>query len=236
MRVFRPVVLTQALLMASAQAQIASCGSVGTQLVGHELVGRVALLLQQLPHESQGSRCIPHGLDQQAQHLGRTHPSAPSRPRQKSCCGRRSWPRKRSRPQHDLRRGRDGAERRVRSKGVVVPTPALDDDLGLLERGEDLAVEQLVPEFTSVTPMERIATATDRPCAVSTSTWRSFATISSGLCLFLDTDPSSSWLRTIPQGGPLLRGQTTPREALKPKSLVENRLGYLRLLRRFCRW
>ena len=124
----------------------------------------------------------------------------------------------------------------MRSKGVVVPTPALDDDLGLLERGEDLAVEQLVPELTSVTPMERIATATDRPCAVSTSTWRSLATISSGLCLFLDTDPSSSWLRTIPQGGPLLRGQTTPREALKPKSLVENRLGYLRLLRRFCRW
>ena len=45
--------------------------------------------------------------------------------------------------------------------GVVVPTPALDDDLGLLERGEDLAVEQLVPELTSVTPIERIASATD---------------------------------------------------------------------------
>jgi len=65
------------------------------------------------------------------------------------------------RPQYDLRRGRDGAERRVRSNGVVVPTPALDDDLGLLERGEDLAVEQLVPELTSVTPIERIASATD---------------------------------------------------------------------------
>ena len=37
----------------------------------------------------------------------------------------------------------------------------------------------------------------------------SLATISSGLCLFLDIDPSSSWLRAIPQGGPLLRGQTT---------------------------
>jgi len=49
----------------------------------------------------------------------------------------------------------------VRSNGVVVPTPALDDDLGLLERGEDLAVEQLVPELTSVTPIERIASATD---------------------------------------------------------------------------
>jgi hypothetical protein len=49
----------------------------------------------------------------------------------------------------------------VRADRVVVPTPALDDDLGLLERGEDLAVEQLVPELTSVTPIERIASATD---------------------------------------------------------------------------
>ncbi len=87
------------------------------------------------------------------------------------------------------------------AKGVVVPTPALDDDLGLLERGEDLAVEQLVPELTSVTPIERIASATGRPCAVSTSTCRSFATISSGLCRFLDIDPSSSWPKAIPQGG-----------------------------------
>ena len=75
--------------------------------------------------------------------------------------GRRSWSGKRSRPQHDLRGGRDGAKGRVRSKGVVVPTPALDDDLGLLERGDDLAVEQLVPELTSVTPIERMASATD---------------------------------------------------------------------------
>jgi hypothetical protein len=49
----------------------------------------------------------------------------------------------------------------VRSNGVVVPTPALDGDLGLLERVEDLAVEQLVPELTSVTPIERIASVTD---------------------------------------------------------------------------
>ena len=77
------------------------------------------------------------------------------------------------------------------SKGVVVPTPALDDDLGLLERGEDLAVEPLVPELTRVTPIERTASATGVPWAVSTSTWRSLATISSGLCLFHDMDPSS---------------------------------------------
>ena len=83
------------------------------------------------------------------------------RPERHGRGGRRSWPRKRSRPQHDLRGGRDGAKGRGRADRVVVPTPALDDDLGLLERGEDLAVEQLVPELTSVTPIERIASATD---------------------------------------------------------------------------
>jgi len=59
----------------------------------------------------------------------------------------------------------------VWAKGVVVLAPALDDDLGLLERIEDLAVEQLVPEpalgldprVTSVTPIERVASATDWP-------------------------------------------------------------------------
>src|SRR5215213_9263281 len=84
--------------------------------------------------------------------------------------------------------------------------PALDDDLGLLERREDLAVEQLVPELTSVTPICRIASATVRPCAVSTSTCRSFATISSAVCLFLLILSSSIRLeshtsgRTISQG------------------------------------
>ena len=83
------------------------------------------------------------------------------RPERHGRGGRRSWPRKRSRPQHDLRGGRLVGQRGVGAKGVGVATPALDDDLGLLERGEDLAVEQLVPELTSVTPIERIASATD---------------------------------------------------------------------------
>jgi DNA polymerase III subunit epsilon len=33
-------------------------------------------------------------------------------------------------------------------------------------------------------------------------------TISSGVCLFLNIKQSSTWLKAIPQGGPLLRGQT----------------------------
>src|SRR3954449_8504804 len=40
-------------------------------------------------------------------------------------------------------------------------------------------------QLTSVTPMERIASATGVPCATSTSTWRSLETISSGVCRFL---------------------------------------------------
>ncbi len=83
------------------------------------------------------------------------------RPERHGRGGRRSWLGLRSRAELNLGCGRDGAERRVRADRVVVPTPALDDDLGLLERGEDLAVEQLVPELTSVTPIERIASATD---------------------------------------------------------------------------
>jgi len=34
----------------------------------------------------------------------------------------------------------------VWADGVVVDTPLLDDDLGLADRVEDLAVEQFVPE------------------------------------------------------------------------------------------
>src|ERR671910_952254 len=69
------------------------------------------------------------------------------RPERHGRDGRRSWPGKRSRPQHDLWRGWDVAEGRVRPDRIVVPAPALDDDLGLLERIEDLAVEQLVAEL-----------------------------------------------------------------------------------------
>src|SRR5215207_8692873 len=104
---------------------------------------------------------------------------AHDRPERHGRGGRRSWPRKRSRPELNLGCGRPVGQRGVWAKGVIVATPALDDDLGLLERVEHLAVEQLVPELTCVTPTERIASATGRPCAVSASTCRSLVTISS---------------------------------------------------------
>ncbi|MGE0340612.1 MAG: DUF4212 domain-containing protein [Xanthobacteraceae bacterium] len=56
--------------------------------------------------------------------------------------------------------------------------------------------------------MARTASATCRPCAISTSTCRSFATISSAVCLFLAIDPILH-RKTILQGGPLQRGQIT---------------------------
>ena len=48
MRVLGSVVLTQTLLMGRGVGQLASCCPIGTQLVGHELVWRIALLLEQL--------------------------------------------------------------------------------------------------------------------------------------------------------------------------------------------
>src|SRR4051812_15764537 len=60
-------------------------------------------------------------------------------------------------------------------------------------------------------PDVRIASATGVPWATSTSTWRSLATISSGLCLFLDMDPSSFGSKAILQGGPLQRGRINTR-------------------------
>jgi hypothetical protein len=66
--------------------------------------------------------------------------------------GRRSWPGLRSRPRgvsrhEDFRCGRAVAEGRVRPHRIVVAAPALDQDLGLPERVEDLDAEQLVPEL-----------------------------------------------------------------------------------------
>jgi hypothetical protein len=77
-----------------------------------------------------------------------------------------------------------------------VAPPAFDQDLGLAQAVEDLSLEQLVKQAgvealdiavlpraarRSVTPIWRIASAVLWPCDIKTSTWRSFATISSGL-------------------------------------------------------
>ncbi|MCJ2085063.1 hypothetical protein MKK88_03510, partial [Methylobacterium sp. E-005] len=47
------------------------------------------------------------------------------------------------------------------------------------------------------------------PCEIKTSTCRSLATISSAVCFFRPMTTSSTWLKAIPQGGPLFRGQAS---------------------------
>src|SRR5215218_4643691 len=110
--------------------------------------------------------------------------------------GRQSWSGERRRPgceggHEQLRSRRPVAQRSMRPHAVGVLSPALDHNFGLPQRVENLSIQQFVSQPTSVTPIERIASATLRPCETSTSTWRSLATISSGLCLFLTRDPSS---------------------------------------------
>ena len=54
-------------------------------------------------------------------------------------------------PHRRFWRGRAIAQRTVRPHRVVLPSPSLDQDLGLRQRVEDLAVEQFVAQL----PVER---------------------------------------------------------------------------------
>jgi len=72
----------------------------------------------------------------------------------------------------------------MRPDRIVTPSSALDHNFGMLQCVKDLAIQPFVSEPTSVTPIERIASATGVPCATTTSTWRSFAMIPSGVCRF----------------------------------------------------
>ena len=91
-----------------------------------------------------------------------------------------------------------------------MPPPSLDQHLRLAERVEHLGPQQLVAYVCSVTPIDRAASATALPCAASTSTWRSLATISSGVCAFfrpIRAPPFASAGHIT--GGPLLGGQVS---------------------------
>src|SRR5689334_218001 len=86
--------------------------------------------------------------------------------------GRRSWPGGEGGHEH-LRSRRLVAQRPMRADGVVMASPAFDHNSGLPQGVKDLAVQELISQPTSVTPMARIASATGVPCATRTSTWRS---------------------------------------------------------------
>jgi hypothetical protein len=134
--------------------------------------------------------------------------------------GRARWTwagrRHRQRRRDHLRCGRAVAERGVRPRRVVVFAPPLDQHLRFPERVEHLGPQQLVAYVCSVTPIDRTASATDLPCAASTSTCRSLATISSGVCAFflpIHEPPFASAAHIA--GGPLLGGQVTSPTRLK---------------------
>jgi hypothetical protein len=62
MGVFRPVVLAKALLMASAEPEMAARSPVGPKPVGEEHGRRIALLPEELAHQPQGYGRVPLGL------------------------------------------------------------------------------------------------------------------------------------------------------------------------------
>ena len=67
----------------------------------------------------------------------------------------------------------------MRPNGVVVPAPSLDEHLSLLERVEDLAVEQLVSELCSDMPIRRQISPTVIPWLKRTSASRRWPMICS---------------------------------------------------------
>jgi hypothetical protein len=70
-----------------------------------------------------------------------------------------------------------------------VAPPRLDQHLGFPQAVEDLTLQQFVAQLVWVTPIERAAASIVCPCATSTSTCLSLATISSGACRFLLISP-----------------------------------------------
>ena len=72
----------------------------------------------------------------------------------------------------------------MRTFGVNVSAPHLDDHLCFLETAEEFAVEAFVQELCSVVPASLQATEIVLPWACNTSIWRSFVTICSAASLF----------------------------------------------------
>jgi class 3 adenylate cyclase len=69
MRIFGPIVLPQALLMASRQAQFRLGRSVGAQLIGDQRRRRKALFPEQFAHEVRGRPCVAAPLHQQVENF-----------------------------------------------------------------------------------------------------------------------------------------------------------------------
>jgi hypothetical protein len=67
--VLRPVVLANALLMASAKPEMAARSPVGPKSIGDEHARRIALLPEELAHQPKGGCLVALGLDEQVEDL-----------------------------------------------------------------------------------------------------------------------------------------------------------------------
>ena len=69
MRILGPIVLAQAPLVASRQADFGLCGAVRAKLVGHQHIGCEALFLEQLAHQFHGCSLVAPSLHKQVENL-----------------------------------------------------------------------------------------------------------------------------------------------------------------------
>jgi len=69
MRVLRPVVGSEPLIMLGRQAQASERGTVGSEFFGHDLAWRETLALQELSHQLHSCFGIASGLDQQVENF-----------------------------------------------------------------------------------------------------------------------------------------------------------------------
>ena len=69
MRILGPIVLAQALLVASRQSDFGLCRAVRAQPVGNQHIRREALFLEQLAHQFHGCSLVAPSLHQQVENL-----------------------------------------------------------------------------------------------------------------------------------------------------------------------
>ena len=69
MRILRPIVFSQALLMVAGKPEMPEGSAVGAQLVGRHSRRREALLAEQLAHELNGCALVPSALNQDLEDL-----------------------------------------------------------------------------------------------------------------------------------------------------------------------
>src|ERR1700732_4185211 len=69
MRILRPIVFSQALLMVAGKPEMLEGSAVGAQLVGRHSRRREALLAEQLAHQLDGRRPVSTALDQDLEDL-----------------------------------------------------------------------------------------------------------------------------------------------------------------------